>query len=68
MARKAAIVAVVIVVILVAVILLGTLLSQPKQIVVPPRLETIPASAEKMTPQTDIYPPILKSVFLLLHP
>ncbi len=49
------------VVIVVVVILVAASLSQKESFVVPPRLDTIPASAVKMTPSTDLYPPILRS-------
>jgi len=48
----------VVVLLLVIVAILG---SQDNGVTVPPRSETIPSDAVKMTPATDLYPPILHS-------
>jgi len=61
MARKAVVVAVVVVIVLLLVVILGLLGSQNKEEAIPSRQDTIPAGAVKRTPQTDIYPPILRS-------
>ena len=53
-------VALVVVVILVLALVFSSL-SNNKQPTIPPRLDAIPASAVKMTPQTDLFPPVLRS-------
>ena len=61
MARKIVLVAVAVVALFIALVLIGVLGSLSEEFVVPPRSETIPAGAVKMTPATDLYPPILRS-------
>ncbi len=58
--KKIAVVVGVLVVVLLLVIV-AVLGSQDDEIVVPPRSETIPSDAVKMTPATDVFPPILRS-------
>jgi hypothetical protein len=60
MARKIILAVVVVVVLFLVLILVGLLSSLNSGFEVPPRFETIPAGAVKMTPATDLYPPILR--------
>ncbi len=62
MGRKG--IAIAVVMIVVALLLVGivsSILSEPKQPTIPPRIDTIPSTAVKQTPQGDLYPPILRS-------
>lgn len=61
MARKLLTAVVVGVVAVLVLVLLSAALSQKGEVSIPPREQTIPASAVKMTPLTDLSPPILRS-------
>lgn len=61
MAGKLAIAGAVIVAVVLLLVVVGLLGSRPNEEPTPLRSDVIPASATKMTPGTDIYPPILRS-------
>jgi hypothetical protein len=61
MARKILLAVAVVVAFFLVLVFVGLLGSLKSEFEVPPRYETIPASAVKMTPATDLYPPILRS-------
>jgi hypothetical protein len=61
MAGKAAVVGVIALVVIVLLVLVGLLGPMNKEPSIPPRSETIPATAVKQTPATDLFPPILRS-------
>jgi hypothetical protein len=61
MSRKGKGFVVLAVVVVIVAILIASSLAQKENLVVPQRLDTIPSTAVKMTPSSDLYPPILRS-------